>query len=592
VDDDVVNGLVVHDDDDEDAANLSTLLEITTTAASIEGVLGNTLHYTPHNFHQPIMIHYPTAAATTAPTVGCYNSTISSYNSHNNTTTNNNNNLISLPVCAKCKKHCKTRDNCRIKYGHTEVPWTNSYICITIDESCIGMDGKYIVEENDAAKLHAVVLSSPQTQSSLCKKYEVQTCLDDNAPVCSTCKSSNRTRAYCRKKFRHGELPWNTLYVVLKLQSNMMMMMTCPNFLDPFHQECRDGRSSTVDDDNNMMPNPVDHHDDVVSTLAKEVGKDTETKEQEQHQQQQQEEQTQEQSEQPKELPEEFDINRIAPSRTFLSIISSEENSIRWLKRVETTDDDDDDDNTNNNDDERPQKQPPPPPLPQQQDLDFMSSNPYYYPRLNVGGPIQQYDSLQSSLQESVKAKKKRKKKTKKVETTTKKTTTSSSSKKKKSKKSTTTTSTKNRDETQELDNAKLALEAIEHAKQLARREEDAARLMRQRFVRFTQQQQPPPQLMMQQPLQQQQQHLLIQQQMLPQQQTMYQLQLQDTTQKQCRSDDNDQSYVDEKMTAADDDLEKINDNDDDDEDKMPSMLNDNGEEDILDEAAKLAEWL
>lgn len=579
MDDVVAHGLVNNhndEDEDDDAANLSTLLEITTAAASIEGVLGNTLHYTPHNFHQAIMIHYPTLAAAAASTGEggghCYNNIALSYNSHSSTyndnignsdNNNNNNQAISLPVCAKCKKNYKTRDHCRIKYGHTAVPWTNSYICITIDESCIGMDGKYIVD--DDAKLHAVVVSSslvvpppPPPNNTTKKTYVVQTCLDTNAPVCYSCKQSNRTKAYCRKKFRHKDLPWNTLYVMLKLQPNMMMMMMTGNFLDPFQDDVVSTMTSTT---------KVGKNDNVQE--EEEEGGEQQQQQQHPPQQPQEQQQNQEkqQNEPTKELEEEFDINCIAPSRTFLSIISSDENSIRWLKCVETTRDNDDD-NSNNDYDERSLKQPP---LPQQQqDIDFMSSNPYYHPRWN-GGPILQHDTFQSSLHESATVKRKRKTKTKKVtaSTTNAKSSSSSSSSlsKKKSKKSKTSKICDER----KPNNAMLALEAIEHAKQLAKREQDVARLMRQRFVRFTEQ----PQLM--------------QQQQEQQQQAMYQLQ--DIIQKQSRSDqnNNDQCFGDEKMPAVDD-LEKIN--DDEEEDKMPSMLNDNGEEDILDEAAKLAEWL
>ena len=391
------------------------------------------------------MIHYPTTA------VGCCNGITAT--SHNNNKSNNT--AISLPVCAKCKRNYKTRDNCRIKFGHNDVPWTNSYICITIDESCIGEDEKYIVDD----KLHAVVLSPPpdDEKTTTSTKYEVQTCLDVTAPVCTSCKQSKRTKEYCRTTFRHKELPWNTLIVILKLQQNMT-----GHWSDDMH----------------------------VSTTAKVV---KETK-----QQQCPQEQHQKQEQKPKELEPEFDINCIATSRTFLSVISSNENSIRWLKRAET----DDDDNT-----EKPQQK----------------------------------------LHES--AKRKKKKKTMKVVAT-------ATTKKKKSKQQ--PTSSKPCDK-QKLENSKLALEAIEHAKQQANKEQDAARLMRQRFVRFTQQPQ----------LQQQQQ----QAQFLLQQQAIYQLQ--DTTQEQSgrsNADNDDLSYGDEKMPAAD-------------------SLDDNGE-DILDDAAKLAEWL
>lgn len=233
-----------------------------------------------------------------------------------------------------------------------------------------------------------------------------------------------------------------------------------------------------------------------------------------------------------KPLGPEFDINCIAPSRTFLSIISSTENSIRWLTRVANEEDDDGSEMSKKSSFCRQQ---------QSQEIDFMTN-----------------------LDESIATNKTRKKK--KV--------TKSKHTMKKPK------STRHKID----NNATLALEAIEHAKQLAKKEQNAAVLMTQRFTRFAQH----PQL-----IQQQQQQLLLQQQ----QQAMYQLQ--DTAEKLPKASydngqpsasyENGQSYdEDEKMPVADDHLGVINEPEDE-EDKMSSMLNG---DDILDEAAKLAEWL
>ena len=299
--------------------------------------------------------------------------------------------------------------------------------------------------------------------------------------------------------------------------ATLLFSVVSAEFLDSF----REGGEGGGDNINNKMPPlPTDAN---LSATGAAAAKDAEK------QQQQQQQQTQEQTE-PNKLEAEFDINCIAPSRTFLSIISSTENSIRWLTQVATEDDD--------NTDETSKKSS----SPQQQQ---------YYPQLNNGGR----DSSQSILNESVTTKKKtkRKRKAKKVEAPS----TSSMSK---------NNSKKSKSKVYKLDNAKLALEAIEYAKAQAKKEQEAALLMTQRFARFTQQ----PQLIQQQQHQQQQQQqlLLLQQP----QQAIYQLQ--DTTEKQNKSDcDNDQSYGEEEMPVANN-LEEIN------------------EQDILDEAAKLAEWL
>lgn len=46
-----------------------------------------------------------------------------------------------LAVCKKCKKNFKTKESCRVRSGHTSVPWTTAYICVTLDQSCIDQNG-------------------------------------------------------------------------------------------------------------------------------------------------------------------------------------------------------------------------------------------------------------------------------------------------------------------------------------------------------------------------------------------------------------------------------------------------------------------
>lgn len=244
------------------------------------------------------------------------------------------------------------------------------------------------------------------------------------------------------------------------------------------------------------MPPPLPALDHLLAAAA---AKDEEKKKQVEEPQQSKDQKKEEPKKEPKKLEAEFDINCIAPSRTFLSIISSTENSIRWLTNVAADD------------------------------------------------KSHQQQSSVPNLDESVHTKKKRKKKSKKADIT-------ASSKKK----------------PKPLDNAALALQAIEYAKQQAKKEQEAALYLARKFSQQTQ-------------LTQQQQQLLLQQQ-----QAMYQLQDTAAEQHQRKSTrGNDQSFANDEIPVAHD-LEEINEPED--EDKMPSILN-NGE-DILDEAAKLAEFL
>lgn len=108
-----------------------------------------------------------------------------------------------LPVCDKCKKNYKTRDSCRVRSGHTSPPWTTAYICITLDESCITPDGKYVEGVPFKVRLGNWA------------PYKLKNDFDLRTPVCSACKKTNRTRSFCRDRHKHRQLPWCTVFVIL-----------------------------------------------------------------------------------------------------------------------------------------------------------------------------------------------------------------------------------------------------------------------------------------------------------------------------------------------------------------------------------------
>lgn len=109
-----------------------------------------------------------------------------------------------LPVCQRCKKNYKTREHCRSKEGHTSLPWTDTYICITLDASCIMPDGKLSEGPFVATGLSA----QPYV-------YASGKVLDPKTPSCAMCKDKNYTRTYCRASKKHKTLPWSTVYVML-----------------------------------------------------------------------------------------------------------------------------------------------------------------------------------------------------------------------------------------------------------------------------------------------------------------------------------------------------------------------------------------
>jgi hypothetical protein len=107
-----------------------------------------------------------------------------------------------LAVCEKCKKNFKTRDMCRVRNTHTTAPWTTAYICLTLDDSCLDENGKYV----DKPLTVRMVQWQP---------FCVKDPFDPKTPVCAACKRTNRTRSFCRERHKHRQLPWCTVYVLL-----------------------------------------------------------------------------------------------------------------------------------------------------------------------------------------------------------------------------------------------------------------------------------------------------------------------------------------------------------------------------------------
>ena len=109
-----------------------------------------------------------------------------------------------LPVCERCKKNFKTREFCRSRDGHTGLPWSLTYVCVTLDSTCTGDDGKILEGPFIARPLPA-------------QPYALKGDVNPKTPICAPCKEKNYTRSYCRKKQSHRHLPWSTVYTMLSL---------------------------------------------------------------------------------------------------------------------------------------------------------------------------------------------------------------------------------------------------------------------------------------------------------------------------------------------------------------------------------------
>lgn len=109
-----------------------------------------------------------------------------------------------LPVCARCKKNYKTREHCRNKEAHTARPWADTFMCISLDDTCLTADGKLRAGE---------FVCNPSSNNAFC--FEDGKSLLPKTPSCAQCKDKNYTRTYCRVNKKHRTLPWSTVYVTL-----------------------------------------------------------------------------------------------------------------------------------------------------------------------------------------------------------------------------------------------------------------------------------------------------------------------------------------------------------------------------------------
>lgn len=115
-----------------------------------------------------------------------------------------------LPVCEKCKRHYKTRNLCRVKKMHTDLPWCKTYLCITLDDSCTDEDGKITPGPYEA-----------KTMSWRPYQFKPSVPMNCDYPMCADCKRKNYTGSYCRgRQHAHRYLPWDTVYVELSSASS------------------------------------------------------------------------------------------------------------------------------------------------------------------------------------------------------------------------------------------------------------------------------------------------------------------------------------------------------------------------------------
>ncbi|KAL7547277.1 hypothetical protein ACHAWF_010599 [Thalassiosira exigua] len=139
---------------------------------------------------------------------------------------------LRLPVCGDCKRNFRTRDWCRSVRCHAAPPWTAAYVCVSLDDSCLGADGRMrpgvelVADPSEGGQYR--VADGPEDLLPPSKEpikgtgkvaarrgvgVKLSLADDADAPCCPACKGADLGRVECREERGHGALPWNTVFV-------------------------------------------------------------------------------------------------------------------------------------------------------------------------------------------------------------------------------------------------------------------------------------------------------------------------------------------------------------------------------------------
>lgn len=211
-----------------------------------------------------------------------------------------------LPVCKRCKKIYKTRELCRIRDGHTDIPWNTTYVCITLDESCFSRNasGDMRLKDEDSFQFNARSITGPPMPY----RTKAGTLGGTKAPICMTCKDKNYTRHHCREKQQHQQLPWNTIYVMLSAAPTGYGNGGFP-VEDDNRQIGSKRSSSSLSSCDDRLPKKMKSEDSSdTKSLASEANVDNEQDN------------------------EDEDIHSVQTSRAFLLVVGKENCKFQWLE--------------------------------------------------------------------------------------------------------------------------------------------------------------------------------------------------------------------------------------------------------------------
>jgi hypothetical protein len=155
-----------------------------------------------------------------------------------------------LAVCERCKKNFKTRDHCRTRDCHVDLPWSETFVCVSLDNTCLDENGDLLDGPFYASAVPPIAFNFSGE-------------IDRKTPICAPCKDKNYTRTYCRHQKRHRQLPWSTVYVVLTLTPDSMYGGDYREAASPSNTSTKRRKTNIKDEDadNNRYDNRDSNRD-------------------------------------------------------------------------------------------------------------------------------------------------------------------------------------------------------------------------------------------------------------------------------------------------------------------------------------------
>eukprot|EP00956_Cyclotella_meneghiniana_P043898 scaffold293325_cov132-Cyclotella_meneghiniana.AAC.1 len=213
-----------------------------------------------------------------------------------------------LPVCDKCKKNYKSRDLCRTRDNHKTLPWTTTYVVVTIDKSLLvedTEDGRMFYNADMPAigvMMDTPIMCLGPSDGSM-----------KSEPICKVCREKNYTKDYCRNTCNHTTPPWSTTYVKLVPDTRSESERALGYGSSKSKNNNRKRKKSATDDDGEdgkIKNEIVEEVDNMGAYEASYVGKESD-------------------------VLKSDDLAVIHQSRTFLAAVSSKSVIVRWCERIQ-----------------------------------------------------------------------------------------------------------------------------------------------------------------------------------------------------------------------------------------------------------------